>query len=84
MIPYFLANFIQCHGMISAQMIYSHFTTLSCKTKIQFSKIYWVLSGYMLFFHIFALKHRLQVLIKDVLTSTHNLCFELKYEICLF
>ena len=33
-----------------------------------------------LFFLIFAQKHRLWVHSKGVLTSTHNLCFEQKYE----
>ena len=32
------------------------------------------------FFLIFALKHRLWVLIEAVLTCTHNLCFEQRYE----
>ena len=32
------------------------------------------------YFHIFALKHMLWVLDEAVLTCTHNICFEQKYE----
>ena len=41
--------------------------------KLGFARVY-------LFFLIFAPKHRLWVLGEAVLTSTHNLCFEQKYE----
>ena len=34
----------------------------------------------MLFFLIFALKHRLWILFRTNLTCTHNLCFEQKFE----
>ena len=43
-------------------------------------------TGQTLFFLFLLKKHRLRVLVETVLTSTHNLCFEQKYEkkICSF
>ena len=52
------------------------------KVKLGFTGVHiiFLISGYILFFLFLLKTHRLRV--EAVLTSTHNLCFELKYEKC--